>query len=108
GMGDPCPLNFTLSYNPSDMDTVSASNTLATTGAITIADGTQVVFRAGTSITLAPDFVAELGSDFTAYMEDCSASSSVGAPGNGKAEVNGKRTKGIKFRVFERIRRLFS
>lgn len=104
GMGDPCPLNFTLTLNPSDMDTVSASNTLATSGTITVAANTHVVFRAGTGITLAPEFSADLGSDFTAYIEECSAASSAWAPAKGEEAT---RPKGLKFRLFEWIGRLF-
>ena len=105
GMGDPCPLNFTLSFNPADMDTVSASKTLATSGAITVAASTQVLFRAGTSITLAPDFTVELGSDFTAKMEDCNASSSILAPASERAAPH---TKAEKISVLERMKKLFN
>ena len=105
GLGDPCPLNFTLTLNPADMETVSASNTLATMGNITVAASTTVVFRAGTSITLAPGFSAELGSDFIAYMQDCN--STLSAPANGGTGENEQRPRDGKFRVFEWVGSLF-
>ena len=120
-----CPVDYILTASPPDMDTVSASSTLTTLGAVTIASGYVVVFQAGTSITLAPGFFAQLGSDFTAYIEDCS-SSSMARPGNsqnalkinifsindadleylanavnGKVEIKENHAMGASFKVFD-------
>ncbi len=69
---DPCPVDSTLTLNPYDMDTVSASNNLTTAGEVTIPSNNEVVFRAGSGITLAENFTTQLGAELSAYIEDCS------------------------------------
>lgn len=66
-----CPTDWVILANPADQDIISASNTMATFGNITVASGDEVAFRSGKSITLLPSFQAELGTDFRAYIESC-------------------------------------
>ncbi len=106
GYGNPCPVDSTLSVNPSDMDTVSASNNLITSGAVNIVGNNVVVFRAGTSILLAADFSTQLGSDFTAHIEDCSAISTAVPPINEKEGINNNQINGASFRLFDSLERL--
>jgi len=125
-----CPIDYILSKSPPNMDTVSASNTLTTFGAVTIASNYVVVFQAGTGITLAADFSVQLGADFTAYIEDCSAASMVKPSNsqeglkinifsadeteleslysltNGKVGINGNHIKGASYSVFNAMGRL--
>ncbi len=79
-VSDPCPVDSVLTINPLNLETVSASNTLTTLGTVTIPGNATIEFRAGTSITLAADFATQIGADFSANIEDCSATAMV--PGN--------------------------
>ncbi len=72
--GDNAPCaenNLTLNDNPILADTYHATQTITSTG--TVANNTEVIFKAGTSITLSAGFHAVAGSDFSAMIEACPA-----------------------------------
>lgn len=62
---------MTLNDNPILADTYHATQTITSTG--TVANNTEVIFKAGTSITLSAGFHAVAGSDFSAMIEACPA-----------------------------------
>jgi glucose/arabinose dehydrogenase len=102
---DPCPLDSTLTLNPYHMDTVSASNNLTTEGEVTIPNSAEVVFTAGTGITLAANFTSQLGAELTAYIEDCSSNFTAPATGlQGHIDPNpslGTHPKRAAFSIYD-------
>ncbi|MEM1327341.1 MAG: 3-coathanger stack domain-containing protein [Bacteroidota bacterium] len=67
--------NLTLNNDPVAPDTYQAASTISSTG--TVANGSIVNYRAGTSITLSAGFHAENGSTFSAVIGDCGAQARV-------------------------------
>jgi pimeloyl-ACP methyl ester carboxylesterase len=66
-----CPDNFTITVNPANMDEISAFNSLNTLGNVSILNSSNVVFKAGSSIMLAPGFQVEIGSSLSISIEQC-------------------------------------
>jgi hypothetical protein len=53
------------------MDEISAFNSLNTLGNVSILNSSNVVFKAGSSIMLAPGFQVEIGSSLSISIEQC-------------------------------------
>ena len=66
-------INLNLTDNPLANGIYQAQEKLETTGEVNINAGSEVMFKAGESITLNEGFHAIAGSDFTALIEACAA-----------------------------------
>ena len=65
-----CPTSKTISTRIADTRTIYASQTIYASN--TVAAGANVSYEAGVSVTLQPGFHAEVGTDFTASIGNCS------------------------------------
>lgn len=64
-----CPDNLLITETISDMQTLQVTDTLIASNIIT--PTANVAYQAGKTILLLPDFHAQAGSNFSAFIEDC-------------------------------------
>jgi len=83
---DLCPENQNVGSSLIEGTEINAQKTLSTTGTVIITG--DMVFKAGTSITLNPGFHARAGSNFGAIMQTCTPTS-----GNFKNEVTNENVE---------------
>lgn len=69
--GEPCPSDLVLTGTVNTNQTIAASNTISSTQSIV--SPANVVYSAGTSITLNPGFSVGSGATFSAIMNGCAA-----------------------------------
>lgn len=72
---DNCLIDIVISDNPPNNTVITVQNTITTSGEVIVGNNSNVIFQAGQSITLAPEFSVELGSTFLATIEGCSGGS---------------------------------
>lgn len=94
-----CPENLTItqSVNSSQTDIQESSSTITATN--TIFNGATAEYDAGTTVYLKPNFHANNGSNFRAYIEGCQNTKSVKKPINKEIKILGNNidyTKLIK------------
>ena len=76
---NPCPEHLNVDQDPMISDTYFANHTLSTNGAVLANE--NVIFHAGQSICLDPEFEVAVGAVFEAYIEGCSSSIQQNATG---------------------------
>lgn len=69
-----CQKEVIVDYIPINLDTISADSSISTLNSVIIPGGDSVVFKAGACVILNSGFLANVGSDFHAYIDGCSQS----------------------------------